>query len=81
MLLTRFVGGEFLVKINPGSNIHKDNETRTASAGSEKISIPTPKMVNDGKYQCPICGRIYDSRDDYDSHMLAQHSTPVEVNP
>ncbi len=70
-----------LVKINPGSNVHKDNETRRASAGSEKIAIREPKMVQNGKYECPVCGKIYKSREDYDSHALSEHSSEVMVEP
>jgi hypothetical protein len=70
-----------LVKINPGSNIHKDNETRTASAGSDKISILEPKMVEHGRFQCPVCGKIYKAREDYDSHALSEHPREVTVEP
>lgn len=70
-----------MVKINPGSNIHKDNETRTASAGSEKILIPEPIMVEHGRFQCPVCDKIYKSREDYDSHALTEHSHEVTVEP
>jgi len=70
-----------LVKINPGSNIHGDNETRRASAGSEKLDIPEPRMVEHGRFECPVCRKIYKSREDYDSHALSQHSTEVTVEP
>jgi predicted RNA-binding Zn-ribbon protein involved in translation (DUF1610 family) len=70
-----------LVKINPGSKIHGDNETRRATAGSEKIPIAEPKIVEHGRFECPDCGKIYKSREDYDSHALSQHSTEVAVEP
>lgn len=58
-------------KINPGSNRYGDNDVRTATPGS--LDIPDPKMLEKGKYQCPMCGKTFDSRADYDSHALARH--------
>jgi hypothetical protein len=69
----------FLVKINPGSNVQKNNETRTASAGSENLFIPEPNMLAVGVFQCPVCHETFKSRDDYDSHVLARHQTITEA--
>ncbi len=68
----------FLVKINPGSNVHGDNITKaTGSSPVQGPSIPEPKMVEKDKYQCMICNRVFDSREDYNSHALAQHQEAV----
>jgi hypothetical protein len=67
-----------LVKINPGSNVHEDNETSTATPGMLNVSIPEPKMVN-GKFQCPICENTFRSREDYDSHVMSKHQTETEM--
>ena len=63
-------------KINPGSNVHGDNDLQTAHAGGmEDIDFPEPKVADTGKLQCPVCNRIFNSREDYISHALAQHQT------
>ena len=67
-----------MVRINPGAK-NKENDTRTASAGSERLSIPSPRMVEKEMFQCPICSRTFKSREDYDSNVLAQHQTETEV--
>lgn len=65
-------------KINPGSNIHEDNDLRTATPGA--LEIPEPKMPEKNTYQCPVCNAVFKSRADYDSHALASHHPePAEV--
>lgn len=58
-------------KLNPGSNRHEDNDVATTSPGS--LDIPEPKLLEKGKYQCTMCARVFNSREDYDSHALARH--------
>ena len=68
----RFLGViEF--KINPGSNINKDNDLRTATPGMLNVDIPEPKMLEKGEFQCPICDRTFNSKEDYLSHAMAHH--------
>ena len=72
-----FVGGEFLSKSNPGSNVHGDNDTQKARAGGmQDIEIPEPKKLTNGKYQCTLCNEIFGSREDYISHALAKINQP-----
>lgn len=64
-------------KINPGSNVHGDNDTETARAGGmQDINIPEPKMTEDYMLQCPICNSLFSSREDYISHVMARHQPP-----
>jgi hypothetical protein len=66
-----------LSKINPGSNVHGDNDTQTAHAGGmQDIEIPEPKKLEKGKYQCPLCKEVFSSREDYISHALAKINQP-----
>jgi hypothetical protein len=71
-------GGELLVRINPGSNVRGDNKTSTAVPGMLNVNIPEPKMT-DGKFQCPVCGKLFNSREDYDSHAMAHHQSETET--
>jgi uncharacterized C2H2 Zn-finger protein len=64
-----------MVKINPGSNVYRDNNTRTAGPNPENIKVPEPKMLGKNKLQCPECDAIFDSREKYISHHLAKHPT------
>lgn len=66
-----------MVRINPGSNVHGDNKTKTAIHGMTNVDIPEPIMRENGKFECPKCGRIFDSRAKYDSHAMAHH----QINP
>lgn len=69
-------GGEFLSKINPGTNFHEDNDIETARPGGmQDINIIDPKMDDEGKLHCPICDRVFSSREDYISHALSKHQT------
>ena len=68
-----------MVKINPGSNVHGDNETRNATPGMRNVDIPEPKMT-EGKFQCPVCDRLFTSREAYDSHAMAHHQTEAETS-
>ena len=70
-----------MVKINPGSNVHGDNKTGTAIPGMQNVTIPEPRMVEKGKYQCPICDRTFGSREDYISHAMAWHQSSMEEAP
>lgn len=69
-------------KINPGSNFNEENDIRTAKPGMMDIDIPEPKMLEKGKFQCPVCNNTYNSREDYISHALTRHQshpkTPIE---
>lgn len=67
-----------MVKINPGSNVQGDNKTKTAVHGMMNVEIPEPKMVEKGKFECPVCGKIFDSRARYDSHAMARHQANPE---
>jgi hypothetical protein len=61
-------------KINPGSNVHGDNDIQTARAGGmQDIDIPEPKMAEKGMLQCPVCNSLFSSREDYISHALSRH--------
>jgi hypothetical protein len=69
-------GGEFLSKINPGTNFHDDNDTQTTRAGGmQDTNIIDPKMDDKGKLHCPICDRVFNSRESYISHALSKHQT------
>ena len=64
-------------KINPGSNLHGDNDTLTAhSGGTQGVDFPEPKKLDKGKYQCTLCSEIFNSREDYISHALAKINQP-----
>ncbi len=66
-------------KINPGSNFNEDNDIRTARPGGlQEVNIIEPKIVDKGKLQCPMCDRIFSSREDYISHFLSKHQTSGE---
>ena len=67
-----------MVRINPGSNVHGDNEVGNAVPGMMNVNIPEPKMTN-GKFECPVCGRMFNSREDYDSHAMTRHQAPEET--
>ena len=67
-----------MVKINPGSNVQGDNKTGTAVHGMLNVEIPEPKMHEKGKFECPVCGKVFDSRADYDSHAMALHQANPE---
>ncbi len=72
-------GGEHLSKINPGTNVYGDNDVSTAQPGGmEDIKIPDPKMLEKGKFQCPVCNAVFKSKEDYISHALAEHQPPME---
>ncbi len=61
-------------KINPGSNVHGDNDTRTARPGGmQDVDIPEPKPAEKGMLQCPMCNSVFSSKADYISHALAKH--------
>ncbi len=61
-------------KINPGSNVYGDNDTKTARAGGmQDVEIAEPKMTQDGKYQCTMCNAIFTTKEDYISHAMAKH--------
>ncbi len=63
-------------KINPGSNFNEDNDIRTARPGGlQEVNIIEPKIGDKGKLNCPICDRVFSSREDYISHFLSKHQT------
>lgn len=62
-------------KINPGSNRNEDNDLATTAPGG-MVDIPEPTMTEKGKYQCPRCEKIFNSKEDYISHALAHHQMP-----
>jgi hypothetical protein len=65
-----------LPKINPGSNVYEDNDTRTARPGGlQETDIIEPNMDDKGKLHCPLCERVFNSREDYISHALSKHQT------
>ncbi len=66
-------------KINPGSNRYKDNDARTYP--DQMQDIPEPKMVDKNKFQCPVCNRVFDSREDYISHSLTMHEPNAPAMP
>ena len=67
-------GGEFLSKINPGSNVHEDNDIKTARPGGlQDTDIMRPVIGEDGKLHCPMCDAIFKSREAYISHALSKH--------
>ncbi len=66
-------------KLNPGGNVHGDNDTETARAGGmQDVSIPEPKTTEKGKFQCTVCNAVFNSRQDYVSHALAKHQPVTE---
>jgi len=69
-------GGEFLSKINPGSNFNEDNDVQTARPGGlQDTDIIEPVIGDDGKLHCPLCSGIFKSREAYISHALSKHHT------
>lgn len=78
LAVARFAEVNFLVRINPGSNVQGDNKTGTAVHGMTNVEIPEPKIVEKGKFECPVCGKIFNSRADYDSHAMALHQANPE---
>jgi uncharacterized protein (DUF2225 family) len=38
------------------------------------MTIPAPKTTQDGKFECPVCGRSFRSRDLYESHARLNHT-------
>jgi len=67
-------GGEFLSKINPGSNFNEDNDVQTARPGGlQDTEIIEPVIGDDGKLHCPLCSGIFKSREAYISHALSKH--------
>ena len=61
-------------KINPGSNFNEDNDAKTAQPGGlQDIDIMEPKIDSEGKLQCTICNKVFNSREDYISHALSRH--------
>ena len=66
--------GEFMSKINPGSNFNEDNDIRTPRPGGmQDTKIIEPKIADKNKLQCPICDGIFSSREAYISHFLSKH--------
>lgn len=66
-------------KINPGSNRNEDNDVSNASPGMWDVNIPEPKRLEKNKLECPVCDKIYNSKEDYISHALAQHQVQAET--
>jgi hypothetical protein len=65
-----------LSKINPGTNFNEDNDIQTArSGGMQDTKLIDPIMDDKGKLHCPICDRVFSSREDYISHALSKHQT------
>ncbi len=63
-------------KINPGSNIYGDNDTKSARPGGmQDIDIMEPSIDDKKKLHCPQCDRVFASREDYISHALSKHQT------
>ncbi len=70
--------GEFLPKINPGTNVHGDNDTPTSyPSNMPDTDIIEPKMDDKGKLHCPLCDGIYNSREEYISHALTRHQPTI----
>ncbi len=62
-----------MTKINPGSNVHGDNDTKTARAGGmQDVNIPEPRMEGNS-FICTICDGVFSTREDYISHALSKH--------
>lgn len=63
-------------KINPGSNVHGDNDVQTARPGGlQDTDILEPMIGEVGKLRCPICSEVFNSREAYISHALSKHQT------
>jgi Zinc-finger of C2H2 type len=63
-----------LSKINPGSNVDSDNDVQTARPGGlQDTDIAEPRIDDEGKLHCPVCSRVFNSREDYISHALSKH--------
>ena len=69
-------GGELLSKINPGTNFQEDNDIQTERPGGmQDINIIDPTMDDNGKLHCPLCNRVFNSKEDYISHALSKHQS------
>jgi hypothetical protein len=68
-----FLGVTCVSKINPGSNFNEDNDVVIATPGMFEVNIPEPKMLEKGEFQCPGCGKTFNSKEDYISHALVNH--------
>ena len=65
-------------KINPGSNFYEDNDIQSArSGGLQETNIMEPKKDEAGKLHCPLCDRVFSTREDYISHALSKHQISV----
>jgi len=60
------------VKVDPGSNVHGDNEPCTLG-GMQDIDIAEPKQAENGMLRRPMCSRVFSSRKDDISHTLSQN--------
>jgi uncharacterized C2H2 Zn-finger protein len=40
---------------------------------AQTVGMREPKMLDNGKLECPVCGRVFVSRQDYDNHWLTCH--------
>ena len=68
-----------MVKLNPGSNVHGDNETETAIPGMRNVEIPEPNVLENGKFQCPVCNAVFNSKEGYISHAMTLHQKNSEA--
>ncbi len=41
---------------------------------NECISMPPPKVTDDGKYVCTVDSTAFDNEEDYDRHCMAAHT-------
>jgi uncharacterized C2H2 Zn-finger protein len=62
-----------LSKINPGTNFNEDNDVRTTRPEMQGIDIIDPTVDVKGILHCPICNKVFSSREDYISHALSKH--------
>lgn len=63
-----------MVRINPGSDVQGDNQTKNATPSMVNVDVPEPKMT-EGKYSAPF-DRVFNNREAYDNHAIAVHQPP-----
>jgi uncharacterized C2H2 Zn-finger protein len=68
-----------LSKTNTGSNRSENSRQAPATFGMWDIDIPDPKPLEKNKFQCPVCDKIYNSKEDYISHALVHHQKGSET--
>lgn len=66
-------------KINPGSNFNEDNDVLSARPEKQGVDIIDPTVDVNGTLHCPICNKIFRTREDYISHALSKHQTDMPM--